>query len=75
MAVREQVLDERAVGARHAGVVDREAEGQQVAQVVVLARLRLGLQDLPARRALLRGAPPTPPFQTMLAFKYIALRC
>ena len=37
-------------------MVDGEAEGQQVAQVCVLAGLRLCLQDLPAGLALLSQA-------------------
>ena len=54
VAVGEEVLDQRAVGARHAGVVDGEAIRQQVGDVLVLARLRLGLQDLAARAVLLQ---------------------
>lgn len=48
MAVGEEVFHEGAVGARHAGVVDGKAVGQQVAQIRILARLRLCLQDLTA---------------------------
>ncbi len=56
MPVREQVLHERAVGARHARVVHGKAEGQQVLERAVQAALRLGLQHLAARRRLLRAA-------------------
>ena len=52
--VGKQVLHERAVGARHAGVVDGEPKGQQVLQRVVQAALRLRLQHLAAGRGLLR---------------------
>ena len=51
-----QVLDEGPVGPGHASVVDGEAEGQQVAQVRVLAGLCFRLQDLPAGLALLSHA-------------------
>lgn len=54
VAVREQVLHQRAVRAGHAGVVDGEAVGQQVAQVRVLARLSLSGQDLTRRAARVR---------------------
>ena len=53
MAVGKQVFDERAVGARHAGVVHGKAVGQQVPQGAVLARFCLGLQHFPRR-------PPVP---------------
>ena len=53
MAVRKQVLDERPVRARHAGVVAGDAVGQQVLQRGVLRRLRLCLQDLAAVRRVL----------------------
>ena len=52
MPVGEEVLDERAVGAGHARVVDGEAVREQVGEVLVLGRLGLRLQDL-ARGAVL----------------------
>lgn len=45
VAVREEVLHQRAVGPRHASVVDAKAVGQQLPQVARLDRLRLGLQN------------------------------
>lgn len=52
--VREEVLHQGAVSARHAGVVDGEPKGQQLPQRRVLASFRLLLQDLLARRRVLR---------------------
>ena len=54
MAVGEQVLHHGAVRALHAGVVDCEAEGQQLLQRGVLRRVRLLLQDDLGRRGVLR---------------------
>lgn len=56
VAVREQVLDQRAVGARHAGVVDAETKRQQIFQIRVLARVRLGGQDLAGSRIVAHQA-------------------
>ncbi len=57
VAICKQVLDKGSVRPGHASMVDGEAEGQQVAQVCVLAGLRLCLQDLPAGLALLSHVP------------------
>lgn len=55
VAVGKEVLYQGAVRTQHAGVVGGEAEGQQILQGRVLAALCLLLQNLLARRRVLRG--------------------
>lgn len=45
VAVSKQVLHQGPVGTRHAGVVDGEAKGQQVAQLAALHSLSLSLRQ------------------------------
>jgi len=52
VAVGEELLDEGTVGAAHAGVVDGDAIGEQLAEIFVECRLGLPLQDLTARVGL-----------------------
>ena len=56
MAVGEQVLDEGAVRARQARVVDREAVREEVLERLGLGRLALLLQDFARRRVLAHEA-------------------
>ena len=56
VAVGEEVLDERAVRARQARVVDREAVREEVLERLGLGRLALLLQDLARRRVLAHEA-------------------
>ena len=59
MLVCKEVFNQSAVSTWHAGVVDGKSKGQKLPQRSVLARLRLLLQDLLARRRVLQetGAP------------------
>jgi len=60
VAVGEELFDERAVDAGHAGVVDREAERQQVLEVAVGHVGGLGLEDLLGGACAVSGSEAKP---------------